>query len=244
MGKASRADMIKSINSEFGEHAKEYDAYNIIQKIVSRALVRELDFEPKRILELGCGSGQVLKNIDFAFEYYKAIDFSQSMCHLHPKAKNVEVCCFDFDSKECRDNIKEQYYDIVLSSSALQWSKDIEAIVGYLQEVSPRISFVLFTSNTFKTIFKITNQNSPILNIDTIKDACSKYYDCQFEILQYNLEFENKKKMFDYIKNSGVGGGNTTLSFKEAKKLYKEYPYNYLEFEVVFIKGKRKEGIC
>jgi malonyl-CoA O-methyltransferase len=54
-----------SIKSEFSEHANDYDGNNIIQRIVSRALVREVENNPKRILELGCGSGQVYRQIDW-----------------------------------------------------------------------------------------------------------------------------------------------------------------------------------
>jgi len=147
--------MKKSVNAEFCEHASEYNSYNIIQQIVSRALVRELQFEPKRVLELGCGSGQVFKNIEFEFEYYKAIDFSLSMCDIHPKHKSLEVYCLDFDSEEFFENIQDEHYDIVLSSSALQWSKDLKRILQALSKLSNVFSMVLFTFNTFKTLFEI-----------------------------------------------------------------------------------------
>lgn len=229
---------MKSAQNEFSRHAKEYNSNNIIQQIISRALIRELEFQPKRILELGCGSGQVFKNIDYEFEYYKAIDFSKEMCFEHPKSKNLDVVCLNFDSEEFSENIKNEKYDIVLSSSALQWSKDLRKIIKTLQSSSNQLSMVLFTSNTFKTIFEITGKNSPILDVDSIEKSFDGIYTCEFEVLNYKLEFDTKKKMFDYIKNSGVGGGESTLTFKEAKKLYKEYPYSYLEFEVVFIKAK------
>ncbi len=228
---------MNSVNKLFSQYASDYNSYNIIQQIVSRALIRELDFEPKKILELGCGSGQVFKNIDFKFDYYKAIDFSSKMCDIHPKEKNLDVICLNFDDESFEQNIKDDKYDIVLSSSALQWSKDLERIVNLLSQISSKISMVLFTSNTFKTIFEITQKKSPILDIDTIKKSFNKFYDCQYEILNYKLEFDDKKRLFDYIKNSGVGGGNSTLSYKEAKNLYKNYNLDYLEFEVVFIKG-------
>ena len=98
---------MSKVQKEFSKHAKEYNHYNIIQQIVSKALVRELSFKPKRILELGCGSGQVFKNIDFDFEYYKAIDFSQDMCDIHPQKESLEIVCLDFDSEEFYNNIKE-----------------------------------------------------------------------------------------------------------------------------------------
>jgi len=227
------------VQEQFSKHANQYNSYNIIQQIISKALVRDLTFQPKRILELGCGSGQVFKNIDFDFEYYKAIDFSQEMCDIHPKAKNLNVVCLDFDTQTFHDEFKNDKYDIVLSSSALQWSQDLSKIINTLSKISDTIDMVLFTSNTFKTIFELTNTKSPILDLKEIKKSFDKFYSCEFEVLNYKLEFENKKDLFNYIKNSGVSGDKKTLSFEKAKHLYKNYNLGYLEFEVVFIKGTK-----
>ena len=133
------------------------------------------------------------------------------------------------------DEIKNQKFDMVISSSALQWSNDLKKIVKELSKITSEINVVLFTSNTFKTIQNITNQKSPILDENTIKDAFSSYFLCEFETISYKLEFDNKKELFDYIKKSGVSG-KSELNFEKAKKLYKEYNLNYLEFEVIFVK--------
>jgi len=231
----------KSVRNQFSKYAKEYGNNNIIQQIVSKALVRDIKNKPKRILELGCGSGQIFRYINWDFDFYKAIDSSAKMCELHQKAPNLEVICFDFDKNEFSEYIKNERYDIVLSSSALQWSQDIDKLIKNLTYITNEISTVLFTSNTFKTIQNITQQPSPILTLEEIKNTFSKYLTCKFEVLNYNLEFNDKKEMFTYIKNSGVSG-KSTLSYKVAKQLYKEYNLNYLEFEVVFIKGISK--IC
>ena len=225
-----------SVKNQFSKYAKEYKNHNIIQQIVAKSLVRELKSQPKRILELGCGSGQVYNHISWDLDFYKAIDFSASMCELHPKGKNIEVKCFDFDTEEFLDEIKDNHYDLILSSSALQWSKDLSKIIKHLAYITKEINAVLFTSNTFKTIQEITNTKSPILDELSIKEAFSKYFECEFETIMYKLEFDNKKDLFDYIKKSGVSGGNASLDFKDAKKLYKEYNLNYLEFEVIFVK--------
>jgi len=230
---------MSEVENQFSKHANQYNHYNIIQQIVSKALVREIGFEPKRILELGCGSGQVFKNINFDFEYYKAIDFSQAMCDIHPQNKKLDIVCLNFDTEEFYENIKDDRYELVLSSSALQWSKDLNKIISALSKISNKLNMVLFTSNTFKTIFDLTNKKSPIVSIEEIKNAFDESYDCEYEILNYKLEFDDKKTLFDYIKNSGVSGSSNSLSFKEAKYLYKNYNLNYLEFEVVFIKGDR-----
>lgn len=223
------------IKNQFSKYANEYKSHNIIQQICAKSLVRELKSKPKRILELGCGSGQVFRNIDWELDFYKAIDASASMCELHPRTKNLEVKCLNFDTKEFLDEIKDDKYDIVLSSSALQWSSNLSLIIETLSKITPEINAVLFTSNTFKAIQDITNTSSPILDEQSIKNAFSKYFNCEFETILYKLEFDNKKELFDYIKKSGVSG-EKSLSFEMAKKLYKEYNLNYLEFEVIFVK--------
>jgi malonyl-CoA O-methyltransferase len=221
--------------NQFSKYAKEYKSYNIIQQICAKSLVRELKTKPKNILELGCGSGQVFSNIDWDFDKYLAIDGAENMCKLHPKHSKLEVVCLNFDSNEFFQKIKNSNFDTVLSSSALQWSKDLKKIIFELSKITKEINAVLFTSNTFKTIQNITNQKSPILSEEEIKKAFSSYFSCEFETKLYKLEFENKKELFDYIKKSGVSG-SSELSFDKAKKLYKEYNLNYLEFEVIFVK--------
>jgi len=222
-----------SIENQFTKYAKDYDDNNIIQRIVSKALVREVTNKPKNILELGCGSGQIFREITWEFESYKAIDFSHTMCEIHPKADNLLVKCFDFDSDSFLNEIENDTYDLIISSSALQWSKNIS---GLLQKILPKTKFfkgVLFTSNTFKEIYEITKKKKSILSQEEIKEAFAPY-GALFEVYDYKLYFESKKELFDYIKNSGVSGDNK-LDFKEAKHLYKNYHLDYLTFEVVFI---------
>ena len=187
------------VENEFSKYAKDYNNNNIIQQIIAKALVRDIKSKPKKILELGCGSGQIYKYISWDIEKYTAIDFSAQMCKLHPKEKNVEVFCFDFDSLEFKDFLKNKQFDMIISSSAMQWSKNLEKLVSNLSKTSDEINCVLFTSNTFKSIQNITKQNSPILDINTIKKSFLSHLKCEFEVFNYNLEFENKKDMFEYI---------------------------------------------
>jgi malonyl-CoA O-methyltransferase len=222
-----------SIENQFTKYAKDYDDNNIIQRIVSKALVREVTDNPNTILELGCGSGQIFREISWKYKNYKAIDFSHKMCELHPKAENLVVKCFDFDSSSFLDEIKDDTYDLIISSSALQWSKKISFL---LQNLIPKTKFfkaVLFTSNTFKEIYEITKQEKSILSLEEIEEAFG-VYNATFEVFNYKLYFESKKELFDYIKNSGVSGENK-LTFAQAKHLYKNYHLDYLSFEVVFI---------
>ena len=223
-----------SIENHFTKHAKDYDEHNIVQRIVSKALVRELGLKPKRILELGCGSGQIFREFNWEMEEYVAVDFSSSMCALHPKDNNVSVHCMDFDSDAFFELLENKQFDICISSSAMQWSKNIDLLLQRIMNVTNKFHGVLFTSNTFKSIFEITKEEKNILSLEEIKSAFSKY-NASLEVFEYKINFDSQKELFSYIKNSGVQG-ESSLSYKQAKELYKKYPHLYLEFEVVFVK--------
>ncbi len=222
-----------SIENKFTKYAKDYDDNNIIQRIVSKALVREITDEPKRILELGCGSGQIFREVHWSFDSYKAIDFSHTMCEIHPKADGLVVKCCDFDTLSFLEEIQNDTYDLIISSSALQWSKNISLLLRNILPKTKQFKGVLFTSNTFKEIYEITKKEKSILSLEDIQEAFG-IYNATFEVFDYKLYFENKKELFGYIKNSGVSGENK-LDYKEAKHLYKNYHLEYLEFEVIFV---------
>jgi len=222
------------VKCEFDKYAATYDKYNIIQKIVSKALIRDIKNNPRTILDLGCGNGQVFSYINWNFDRYIGVDFSKKMCNLHPKTKKSKIYCLSFDEIAFFEKFKNDFFDIVISSSAMQWSKDLQKLVDFISTITNKFEGVLFTSNTYKSIFKIINKTSPILSIDQIKKVFDKY-NAIYEVYEYKIEFTDKKDLFRYIKNSGTSGG-IRLNFKEAKYLYLNYPHNFLEFEVVFIK--------
>ena len=228
------------IQKEFSKHAFEYDNFNIIQQLAAKALVRDIINKPKKILEIGSGSGQVIKYVNWDFDLYTAVDFSDSMCEIHPKRKNLNIICSDFDSDQFIQKIRNKYFDIIISSSSLQWSKNLPKLLEHLSKMTKTFYAVLFTSNTFKSIQNITQIPSPILCQEDIKNAFLDNFKCDFEIFNYKLEFKNKKDLFSYIKKSGVASNTKALNFKNAKKLYKEYKLNYLEFELIFVKAISK----
>jgi malonyl-CoA O-methyltransferase len=56
--------------------------------------------------------------------------------------------------------------------------------------------------------------------------------------VHYELQFDSVYKMLRYIKESGTSGGERHLSYLQTKQLLKNYPCNYLEFEVLFVSPK------
>jgi len=229
------------IVKEFSRFADEYRKHNIIQSKVASYLTSLITIDKyKNILDLGSGSGAVYQNIvekNIEFEKFIAFDFSSKMLKLHPNSSNIQKICADFNQKESFEYYKKKEFDILISSSALQWSSDLSAVLETISLLANKYYFAFFTSNTFKTLHQTAGIDSPIYSKEDIIKILKKNYDFNVEEAQYHLNFSSVQEMFRYIKRSGVSGGIRQLSYKEMKDLIKNYPLNYLEFEVIFVKA-------
>ncbi|QOP42278.1 methyltransferase domain-containing protein [Sulfurimonas marina] len=223
------------IDSEFSKYAAHYGSYNVIQEKVAVKLLSHVNNKPKNILDLGCGHGALVEKIDWEYNRFVGVDFAKGMLELHPKSKIIECIYGDFNDDGLYKTLKQYNFDYVLSSSALQWAQDLEKVFSNIKSLDTQISLAIFTSGTFETLHKTASLEPLLLSKDEIYTIQKKYFDVNFEVVNYRLEFENTREMFRYIKKSGVSGSRNALSFKETKKLMDEYPLNYLEFEVAYI---------
>jgi malonyl-CoA O-methyltransferase len=224
------------VSTEFSKYAAYYGQYNIVQNQVVDKLLTFVKSQPQSILDLGCGSGAVLKKIDWEFKHFVGVDFAPGMLELHPKAKNIECVYGNFNDTMLFEHLQTYCFDYIISASALQWADDLEYVFQNIVTFNAPVALAIFTSGTFKSINETAGTAPLLRSKKEIKRLQQKYFvDANFEVVTYKLEFESVREMFRYIKKSGVSGSRRVLSYKETKKLMDEYPLNYLEFEVAFI---------
>ena len=223
------------ISSEFSKYASHYERHNIIQNMVIKKLLSMVKSKPKYILDLGCGSGAVCKEINWKYKHFTGVDFASGMLELHPKSEIIEAIYGNFNDKMLFENLLTYKYDYIFSASALQWAKDLDFVFSNIQRLNAPVALAIFTSNTFKTLNKTASLTSLLTSAKEINDLQKKYFNANYELVNYKLSFDSTREMFRYIKQSGVSGSRMALSYKQTKKLMKEYPLDYLEFEVAFI---------
>lgn len=223
------------ISSEFSKYALDYNSYNVIQKRVIEKLLSHVKHKPKNILDLGCGSGNLCSAIDWEYEHFTGVDFADGMLKLHPRSPNIELIYADFNDDALFENMLTYIYDFIFSASALQWADDLQRVFSNIKKLNAPVALAIFTSNTFNTINKTASISSILRSSDEVRELGEKYFDAKTEVVNYRLEFESTRDMFKYIKKSGVSGSRKILNYKESKKLLREYPLSYLEFEVTFI---------
>jgi malonyl-CoA O-methyltransferase len=233
------------IVKEFSRFADEYTKHNMIQSEVAKRLISMLPQKRyKKVLDLGSGSGAVYQNLlekKIKVDKFIALDFSKEMLKLHPNADNIECVCSNFNEQERFKAYSLEEFDLLLSASALQWSEDLSSLLSSISHLASEYYFAFFTSNTFSTLHQTAGVESPIYTKEFIVETLEKHYDFEIEEAEYRLQFSSVQEMFRYIKRSGVSGGRGQLSYKEMKNLMKNYPLNYLEFEVIFVKAFKQQ---
>jgi len=210
----------------FKKFAKTYGRYNLIQKMI---ISKYVDMLSPKIVDLGCGSEGLCKYRDF--EFYLGIDNSEEMLKLNP----CNTLKADFNKKECFDMIKRYDFNQLVSFSALQWAEDLEFVFNEIAELNKDYLLAIFTSSTFKTLHDYLQIHSPIYSKEEIIQK-SSILNPKVTTLNYTLTFDTPKKLLEYIKYSGVGGGAKAKK-ANLKKFLKEFPFNYLEFEIVVLMG-------
>ncbi|MDD3342383.1 MAG: methyltransferase domain-containing protein [Sulfurospirillaceae bacterium] len=226
---------------EFSRHCDGYDAHMHLQKEVATYLVSKITSCPKTILDLGCGNGAVFKNITWDIEHFDGVDSAKQMADKHPVAKEVRIIQENFESPYLSQHLLPQY-DLIISSSALQWAQSIEKVVAFCALACKEGAFAIFTDKTFEAVYHVSGLQTFLPNAKILGELFNQYFTCKQEIRTFKLYFEDNISKFRYIKQSGVSGGKKQLSVAQTKALIQNYPYDYLECEVLFIWGipKRK----
>jgi len=238
VGKVRMSTVIK----EFSRFAHEYDRHNMIQTEVAKRLIAKLPkSDYQSILDIGSGSGEVAKNLsssEIAYVQLTAFDSSAEMLAIHPSSEKIVKVQGDFNAKNFILDLPLDSYELILSSSALQWSQNLDHTLDELSQLSNSLYAGIFTSNTFQTLHKTANISSPIYTAGYLQQKIESHYErVNFALHSYRLYFDSVREMFRYIKKSGVSSGEKKLSYQETKALMKNYPLDYLEFEVLFVEA-------
>lgn len=223
--------MIKKHIAQFDKHAHDYTHLNIIQKEIARELAGKFELKNKKIIDIGCGNGEIFSHCRESARFV-GIDSSIKMLSLHDKNDKTELIHADFDS-DILDRFCENEFDIAISSSALQWSKDIKTTLGKIQKISKHQAVGIFCSGTFETIRRIAGIDSFLPRSSEAEAILRHLGFDEININSYKLYFQNNLEAFRYIKKSGVSSGNKVLNFRQTKELIEKYPLDYLEFEAV-----------
>jgi len=226
------------VQESFSQNAHAYDEVNVIQKKVLHALLSKIDEAPSDILDIGCGSGGVYRAIDWELTHFTGVDFAQGMLERHPKGAHITLLLEDFNETATFEKLSTRTYDRIISSSALQWAKNLDVTLSGIAALGAPVSLAIFTSNTFHTLYETAKLPPLIRSREEVVALLEKHFNGQIEVLNYTLAFDSVREMFRYMKRSGVGAGRNVLGYKAMKHIMAHYPLDHLEYEIVLLHEK------
>lgn len=223
----------------FDTQAQTYHHSAIAQRIFIKKLLSRLDRTHYTLIaELGCGGGEVFEELaknQVSFEQFLACDISQSMLKTFPAHSKVKLFCQDFDDFLLRSEVS---FDLLLSSSALQWSHSLKKTLSLIAQKTHFVALSIMSASSLKSLHSFLNTTSPLPTSQEIEEFLQECFDGELYRSRVELEFSTPKESLAHLKKSGVLGGGI-LDFKRAKKML-----NFdgkIEYESINIIGKPKK---
>lgn len=231
------------IKQNFSAASETYDLVANIQRDAADHLINNLlknfvNFSPNYVLDVGAGTGYVTKQLlqYFPNSIYVLNDLADNMItrakHNLSAYKNIYFCKGDIEY------IDIDFYSLIISNMALQWSSNLTSVIKKLFDHSNIFAFSCLLSGTFAEWDNICNKLSiPVttymypeklsLEQQLLKLAPKKYF---FSAKNFVLQFNNTINFIKYLKNLGANTANVNVSLKNLKTLLQ---YNY-KFNITY----------
>ncbi|WP_104747782.1 methyltransferase domain-containing protein [Helicobacter cetorum] len=228
----------------FNKHAKTYGTNSIVQQNFALLLLERLNQKSYvKVLDLGAGSGtvaQILERYSISIKDFIALDNSINMLELHPThSKNIQKVFLEHADFE---KYAFKTYDLIVSSSSLQWAKDLKDVLEKIAFSSKEVALVIHTDFSLHEVHEFLGTTSPLRNLNTLKTLLQNAFlgfDIDIEIKRMVLEFKSQQDFFNHLKKSGLLGGSM-LTFAQKKCLFKRMPFERLSYEALLFWGNRR----
>jgi malonyl-CoA O-methyltransferase len=167
------------VRSRFSKSLENYQENAKIQKKMAERLFCFIqNKQPKKILEIGCGTGFLTKiiNDNLIFEDFIAIDIVEN-CEEYISNINSHIKFIAADIENfIKDN--DNQFDLIISNASLQWVEDFEGVIKALSgklTKNGELIFSTFGNENFREIYNILGMGLKILHKERTSKHVSKF---------------------------------------------------------------------
>ncbi len=195
---------MNKLQCHFNRIANNYDQIAFVSQYMQQQLLlrlKELDIQPKKILDLGCGTGAMLEHLQktHANAEIIGVDFSESMLAIaKQRCPNASFALQDINKLV----LPEHQYDLIILNNVLQWV-DIGTVFARIKLLLAEQGVVLFSTvgpNTLielKQIWKAVAHKASINNFIDMHDIGDVLRELHF--VDPVLESKNLHYQFDDV---------------------------------------------
>lgn len=193
------------IHTRFAKNLKSYNENAKIQKRMAERLITFVqNKQPKKILEIGCGTGflteLINKNLDF--ETYKAIDIVED-CQDYINQINPKIFFIPADIENFIKTNNEKF-DLIISNATLQWVENFEEVIKSLEKMlnsNGELIFSTFGNENFREIYHIVGAS---LNYYSQQDLQNLFPNSTIEPEIHIMAFDTPKDVLKHLQLTGV----------------------------------------
>ena len=237
------------MTASFQQAAATYDDAATIQSLCFNTLLEEIKKkQPKRILDIGCGTGKNTRLLaqHFPDSVIVAIDQSSDMiklakeCHSHP---NVDYRVEPFRTDLCLD------FDLIFSNATVQWFEDPRQTLLDIESLphTPDVAISFFVQQTYQEL-KTFFPESELYASRFLASEKVSFKGTDWSIFKTNsqLLFSTLKELFLHMRHTGVQGTQkqslTPSQFRHIDRQFLDtYGQYKLTYDAVFcIRGATK----
>jgi len=149
------------VKRAFSSASGSYDAHAVLQREIADRLLAHLSFtkiEPKRILDIGCGTGYFTRLLRGKFKGAEivAVDLSEAMVQTTRKAHGRRLPWHGHHHHIIGDAaelpFKAEQFDLVCSNLTMQWLPDPQAMLQEMRRVLAPGGLMLFSTFGRRTL--------------------------------------------------------------------------------------------
>lgn len=216
-----------SVSKHFSRASTVYDEEASLQRELARDLVRgiRLDTQPRRILDLGCGTGFLVRETVASFPESEitAIDISADMLdaarRLCPKAEQVSWMWAD-----ARELAFVDHFDLVVSNSAIQWMTPLGALFENIHRTlrpGGTFRFSVMLQGTLRELHglrrEVAPHKPPRAELPTQEESRAALAQVGFTVKEcytsdYRREYPSAAEFLQRIRLQGFTGGHVSTS--------------------------------
>lgn len=193
------------IHNRFAKNLKNYNENAKIQKRMAERLLTFIqNKQPKKILEIGCGTGfltQLISN-SFEFEEYLTIDIVEE-CREYINQINSTISFLPIDIEEFIKTNTEKY-DLIISNATLQWVNNFKNVINKLKHLlnqNGELVFSTFGKENFKEIYHVMGTTLDYYSPSELKEI---FPDSFIEQEIHILSFSTPKDVLRHLQLTGV----------------------------------------
>lgn len=205
--------------------------HQMCQHLITLIQTRLPDASPKSILEIGCGVGNLTKLYHPLWQIDEL--YLNDLYDVHSAIDRAKLIIGDIE------HIDLPRVDMALSSSALQWVKDLPTLCHRIHHAlsdASTFAFATFGQDNLHEMKTLTGIGLDYHSLDDIIQMLSK---AGFDVIHteqtpYTLYFDQPKQILRHIKETGVSVGSVGWTKSSLAQFYE----NYCKKFAIFNDGK------